>query len=223
MQNQKTITVTGKGLLKIHPDATRVIIELTGIKRDYGEAILLSSESTKNLQNLLQPLGFNPTEIKTVSFSVEPERERYKEYDGYETRLVGYRFNHSLKIEFDSDNRRLSDILFALGHSSMHPEFSLAYTVKNPEAVKNRLLAKAVEDAKIKAEVLAKAAGIHIGELVHIDYSWGKVDFEVRPVQDVCFESCGMAPAGGISMDIEPDDMEAEDTVTVVWEIINEK
>ena len=28
----------------------------------------------------------------------------------------------------------------------------------------------------------------------------------------------------GISMDIEPDDMEAEDTVTVVWEIIiNEK
>lgn len=70
--------------------------------------------------------------------------------------------------------------------------------------------------------MLAKAAGIHIGELDHIDYSWGKVDFEVRPVQDVCFESCGMAPAGGISMDIEPDDMEAEDTVTVVWEIINE-
>ena len=82
---------------------------------------------------------------------------------------------------------------------------------------------RAAEDAKIKAGVLAKAAGIHIGELVHIDYSWGKVDFEVRPVQDVCFESCGMAPAGGISMDIEPDDMEAEDTVTVVWEIINEK
>ena len=81
---------------------------------------------------------------------------------------------------------------------------------------------RAAEDAKIKAGVLAKAAGIHIGELVHIDYSWGKVDFEVRPVQDVCFESCGMAPAGGISMDIEPDDMEAEDTVTVVWEIINE-
>ena len=80
---------------------------------------------------------------------------------------------------------------------------------------------RAAEDAKIKAGVLAKAAGIHIGELVHIDYSWGKVDFEVRPVQDVCFESCGMAPAGGISMDIEPDDMEAEDTVTVVWETKN--
>ena len=79
---------------------------------------------------------------------------------------------------------------------------------------------RAAEDAKIKAGVLAKAAGIHIGELVHIDFSWGKVDFEVRPVQDVCFESCGMAPAGGISMDIEPDDMEAEDTVTVVWDCL---
>ncbi|WP_444214812.1 hypothetical protein [Dialister succinatiphilus] len=30
---------------------------------------------------------------------------------------------------------------------------------------------RAAEDAKIKAGVLAKAAGIHIGELVHIDYS----------------------------------------------------
>ena len=56
-----------------------------------------------------------------------------------------------------------------------------------------------------------------------IDYSWGEIDFEVRPMNrmfmaDECCEQ-PMVGAGRYDMDIEPDDIEVSDTVTIIWEI----
>ena len=52
-------------------------------------------------------------------------------------------------------------------------EFSIEYTVSNPEAAKNKLLGEAVKDSMSKAGVLAAAAGVTLGDIVNIDYSWG--------------------------------------------------
>ena len=120
----------------------------------------------------------------------------------------------------ESDNIRLGKILYALANSEIHPEFRISYTVKDPEAAKNEVLSKAVKDAKAKAVVLAEASGVSLKEMQTIDYSWGEFDLEVRPMQrDMVFESRLMVPEGCYEMDIEPDDIEVTDTVTVVWEI----
>ena len=54
------------------------------------------------------------------------------------------------------------------------PEFSIEYTIKNPEKSKNELLANAVKDSMGKANVLADAAGVVLGDIVTIDFSWAK-------------------------------------------------
>lgn len=61
----------------------------------------------------------------------------------------------------------------ALAHCAVSPEFSIEYTVSNPEAAKNKLLGEAVKDSMSKAGVLAAAAGVTLGDIVNIDYSWG--------------------------------------------------
>ena len=61
----------------------------------------------------------------------------------------------------------------ALAHCPVSPEFSIEYTVSNPEAAKNKLLGEAVKDSMSKAGVLAAAAGVTLGDIVNIDYSWG--------------------------------------------------
>ncbi len=128
-----------------------------------------------------------------------------------------------MKVEFDSDNDRLGKILYALANSSLNPEFRLSYTVKDPEAAKNELLDKAVQDAVAKAGVLTRAANQKLGEIQSIDYSWGRIDFEFSPMDrelmpeadGACVKECAALP-----LDIEPDDIEVGDTVTVVWEIL---
>ena len=98
------------------------------------------------------------------------------------------------------------------------------YTVSDPEAAKNELLGKAVTDAKEKVSVLTQAAGVTLKDIQSIDYSWGEIDFEYRPINRMLMaDECPAAPmvAEGASydMDIEPDDIEVSDTVTVLWEI----
>ena len=216
----RTIRVTGKGQLKVHPDMTRITISLEGMHPEYGETLKRSSEDTEQLKDLLAPFGFEKTDLKTLSFNVEPEHESYKEKGAYKYRLIGYKFIHVMKVEFESDNKRLGKILYALAKCPLHPEFRLSYTVKDPEAAKNELLGKAVQDAMAKAGVLVGAAGLKLGEIQSVDYSWGEINFECRPM-DRELKLCEYAIPGSDSydMDIEPDDIEVQDTVTVVWEI----
>ena len=143
----------------------------------------------------------------------------YKEKDEYKRRFDGYKYTHVLKVEFDSDNKRLGKILYALANCSLNPEFRIGYTVKDPEAVKNELLGKAVQDAVAKAGVLAGAAGLKLGEIQSMDYSWGRVDFEVYPMDKCLAEPMRADGGSSYDLDIEPDDIEVQDTVTVVWEI----
>jgi len=161
--------------------------------------------------------------LKTLNFSIDTEYESYREKDVYKQRFVGYRFRHVMKLEFDSDNERLGKVLYALANCSVKPEFRLSYTVKDPEAAKNELLGKAVMDAKEKAAVLSHAAGVALMDIQSIDYSWGEINFEVHPMNRMLMaEECMEAPvsgAGSYDMDIEPDDIEVSDTVTVLWEI----
>jgi len=220
----KTIRVTGKGQIKVKPDKTRITMSLEGTYPDYGEALRRSSEDTEQLKDLLTNFGFERTDLKTLSFSVDTEYERYKERDTYKQRFVGYKFSHLMKVEFLSDNERLGRVLYALAHCPVKPEFRLSYTVSDPEKAKNELLGKAVTDAKEKAAVLTTAAGVELKAIQSIDYSWGEINFEVHPMNRMLMaEECMAAPMadgiGSYDMDIEPDDIEVSDTVTVLWEI----
>lgn len=215
----RTIRVTGKGQLKVHPDMTRIVITLEGKNFDYGTTLKKSSEATEQLKDLLLPFGFERSDLKTLSFGVDSEYVSYKEKDEYKQRFDGYKYRHVLKVEFDSDNKRLGKILYALAHCSLNPEFRIGYTVKDPEAVKNVLLGKAVQDAIAKAGVLAGAAGLKLGEIQNMDYSWGRVELEVYPMDRCLAEPMCGGGSGSYDLDIEPDDIDVEDTVTVVWEI----
>lgn len=219
MEN-RIIRVTGKGMLKLKPDVTRLTLSLEGICREYADALKRSAEHTGELKKTLEPFGFSAADLKTVYFDVDTEYENYQDKHGtYKNRFVGYRFRHTLKLEFLSDNERLGNVLHALANTAAKPEFRISYTVGDPEAAKNELLGRAVADAKAKAEVLAAAAGVTLSEIRSIDYSWGEIDFEMRPMNR-SFDIVGAhAEITGFDIDLEPDDIEANETVTVIWEI----
>ena len=219
----RTIRVTGKGNLKVHPDMTRITMELEGQYQNYDETLHHSSEDTEHLKDVLSIFGFDRSDLKTLRFDVDTVYESYKYKDTYKQRFVGYKFSHTLKFEFESDNDRLGKILYALANCTVKPEFRISYTVMDPEAAKNELLGKAVADAKEKAAVLTAAAGIKLGNIQSIDYSWGEIDFEYRPMNRYLecadYDACAPVAEKGYAMDIEPDDIDVSDTVTVIWEI----
>jgi len=218
----RTIRVTGKGRIKVKPDMTRITLSLEGIYPEYGETLRRSSQDTEQLKDLLAGFGFERSDLKTLNFSVDTEYENYKDKGTYRQRFVGYKFSHTMKVEFESDNEKLGKVLYALANCDVKPEFRLSYTVKDPEAAKNELLGRAVSDAGEKALVLSKAAGVTLKEIQSIDYSWGQIDFEIQPMNRMLMaKGCcdEVMEEAGYDLDIEPDDIEVSDTVTVIWEI----
>lgn len=216
--NMKTIRVTGTGKISTRPDLTRITISMEGIVPEYGETLKRSSEDTERIRCLLTKFGFDRTDLKTLNFDVQTEYESYQENGVYRQRFAGYRYRHETKVEFDSDNARLGKILYTLANCPVKPEFRLSYTVKDPETVKNALIGKAVADAKEKAVVLSREAGVTLGEIRRIDYSLQQIDFEVRPMGRMLMAKSSANDS--YDMDIEPDDIISSDTVTVVWEIV---
>lgn len=217
---KRTIRVTGKGKISVKPDTTRLTITLNGISKEYADTLSRSSRDTEALKDLMSAFGFERSDLKTLRFDVNTEYETYKYKGEYKQRFAGYRYNHVLKLQFDSDNDRLGMIVYSLAHCDLNPDFQISYTVKDPETAKNTLLGKAVEDAKAKAHVLAKASGVTLKEILRIDYSWGEQDLEVRPAQGLMMaKSMADGTLGRYNLDIEPEDIVVTDTVTVVWEI----
>ena len=217
----RTIRVTGKGQIKVKPDITRITMTLEGIYAEYSETLRRSSLDVEQLKKLLSGFGFERTDLKTLNFSVDPEFESYKDDGIYRQRLIGYKYNHLMKIEFPSDNDRLGRILYALASCPLYPEFRISYTVKDREAAKNELLGKAVTDARGKAAVLTRAAGVSLKDIQSIDYSWGEISFDVQPMRKMSMPDMApmMAEGASYDLDIEPEDIEVSDTVTVIWEI----
>lgn len=222
MANERIIRVTGKGVLKVKPDVTRITMTLEGQNKEYDRILEQSSKDTEALKDILEKYGFERSDVKTLSFNVDTRYESYQAKDrSWKQRFIGYEFKHVMKVEFDSDNARLGKILYSLASAkTIHPDFRISYTVKDKEASKNELLGKAVADAKAKASVLTVTAGVTLKDIRTIDYSWGEIEFDYSPMRDdMRCEKIMLADTGSFDMDIEPDDIEVADTVTVVWEI----
>ena len=215
----KTIRVTGRGQIKVKPDLTRIRITLEDTHASYEETLCRSSERSQALRTLLQFFDFAPSDLKTLNFQVNTEYESYQEDGVYKQRFRGYTYMHEMKIEFPIDNERLGRILFALSESEIKPVFQISYTVSNPEDAKNTVLAQAVSDAAKKARVLADAAGVSLGTIQSIDYSWDQVNLEVRPMMKMMAVGENSTADRAFALDIELEDINLTDVVTVVWEI----
>lgn len=218
---ERTIRVTGKGKLSVKPDTIRLRINMEGIYPEYDKALQKSSEAVELLKDLVEKQGYKRKELKTLYFNIDTEYESYQDRDkSWKRRFQGYKYVHRMKIEFPADNQRLGRMIYALAHCPVSPEFSIEYTVADPEASKNELLGEAIKDSMAKANVLATAANVKLGNIVNIDYSWGEVDFVSKPLEELSLRCCEDAcePAS-YNMDIEPDDIDMADTVTVVWNI----
>lgn len=217
---ERTIKVTGRGKLAVRPDVTRLLLRLEGTRREYNEALELSARMTEELKTVLETFSFDRKALKTLNFSIDSKyRSETDQYGNWKQVFEGYCFTHQLKAEFPSDNARLGNILRALGSCTAEPEIRLEYTVSDPESAKKELLAKAVADSRTKAGILAAAAGVALGEILTVDYSWAELEFVSRPMEaDMkCFREA--LPGDSCSLDIEADDISMTDTVTVVWRI----
>ncbi len=213
----RTITVKGVGRVTAKPDYAVVSLKLEAKNRDYEKAMKTAAEQIASVNSSLSKIGFEKEAVKTTDFRVATDYENYKDPRGnYQNIFRGFTISHQLKLAFDFETKRLAQVLSVVSKCLAHPELKVAFTIRDASAVNDALLEAAAANAKQKAAVLCKASGVKLGQLLAIDYNWGELDIYSDTQYRYDPENV-MEPCAG--PDINPNDINVSDSVTLVWEI----
>ena len=215
----RTITVKGVGNVSVKPDYITITMSVEECTPIYEATMCLAASKVEEIQNAAMRVGYQKTDVKTTRFNVDTRYDSVKDrYGNYKREFMGYVCSYCLKLSFDFDSKQLATVLTALAECGANPELRVAFTVKDPSAVSEALLVSATENARAKAEILCRASGAQLGELLTIDYNWGELNIYSRTRYDVDVDCMPML-ASRAAPDIEPEDIDASDTVAFVWEI----
>ena len=217
----RTITVKGTGNVSARPDYIILTLNIEALSETYDRAMSEAAERIEKMQGAAVRVGYHKENLKTTSFNVQTRYENVKDRQGnYKREFAGYACTYRLKLAFDFDSKQLAKVIPAIADCGAKPELSIAFTVRNPSAVSEKLLISATENARAKAEILCKASGNALGQLLNIDYNWGELDVFSRTSYDVedCIQPL-MAMSKCAAPEIEPDDIDVTDTVAFTWEI----
>jgi hypothetical protein len=106
-----------------------------------------------------------------------------------------------------NDTTRAGEILDAAVSSGSNRIQEIAFDLQNPQPQKDLALTMAIEDARRKAEIAAKAAGVSLGRILEISEGYGYVT------------SASKSFAFDLSTPISPGEMEITASVTMTYEI----
>ncbi|MDO4605199.1 MAG: SIMPL domain-containing protein [Helcococcus sp.] len=214
----RTITIKGTGNLKIKPDYIQLNFSLVSKNFQYERAMNIASESLEKLYNAIINVGFEKDDVKTRYFDVSTDYDSVKDkYGNYKKVFRGYKVNHKLILSFDYDMKKLSNALIAISTSLSDPDLSIDFTIKDSEKAKYDLLKEVAIDARKKAEILCEASGYKLGDLIKIDYDWSEITIFSNTKFSMLREQSIMTASK--SIDMNPEDIDLEDTATFVWEI----
>ena len=212
------ITVRGTANISVKPDLIIVSMDLVSHKYNYEDTMALATNSVVAIEKAIKSVGFNEKELKTTSFNINTSYKSYYDEDNkYKSKFDGYVCEQGLKLQFDLDMKVLSNVLVAIAESKVNPKLNIGFSVKDKDAVSEELLIKATENARKKAEVLAKASRVNLGKLVSIDYNWSELNIYSHTSYEM--ESKSLVMEEAYAPNIEPDDINVRDTVAFVWEI----
>lgn len=214
----RTITVRGVGTASVKPDFIAVTLNIVSKDKEYSKSVEDANRRIELLQRAVVSSGFAKEDLKTLSFNVRTNYEGETDEKGrYHNVFAGYVCRYTLKLSFDMDAKRLAETLTAISDSGANAEFSIQFTVKDPERVSAELLRSATENARQKAEVLCAASGAKLGTLLKIDYDW--TDINVFSASAYTMERERGIVAAGAVPEFEPEDIKSQDSAAFTWEI----
>ncbi len=220
---ERRITVIGRAKVTAPADITIVRTSVSGKEDTYEKAVSKMTETTVKLKDAIEAAGLSRDKLKTSSLSVRQAYRKKKigedryDNDKFEDVPDGYEYSQNVSFEFENSNEILSECLTNINNLEITPKIQFDFRTKDPEAFKLIALAEASKNARDQAETIVTALGAKLGKIVSIskDRVYSRYDDE---------EDCGdigsvKMCANSLSVDVDPEDIATEQTVTVIWEI----
>lgn len=162
-----TISVNGKGEEVVVPDVATFSFGVTETAKTVADAQKVATEKINATLKVVREAGIADKDIKTTSYSINPHYEytngvctQWSCGPGKST-LTGYDVNQTIEVKV-RDIEKAGTILASIGSMEVQNVSGLSFSVDDIDAVKAKARAEAIENAKTKADKLAKDLGVKI-------------------------------------------------------------
>ncbi len=161
----RIITVSGQGVITVIPDLARISIGVSTQNKTAAAALRANNGAMNEVIGNMKRAGIAARDMQTSNLTVQPRQQRYR--DGRPPKVTGYFVSNQLRLTVRRLNQlgALLDDLVAAGANQIH---GITFEVSNAGKMRDAARGSAVEDARRKAELYAKAAGARLGEIVSI-------------------------------------------------------
>ena len=163
------LVVSGDGLAQADPDFAVVRLGATVQAEDAGEAQAQVNAIMQKALEAVKGLDVDEKRVRTTGLSLYPvydNNPRPDQQNG-EPRIVGYRASNVVCVELD-DLSKIGNVIDAAIDAGANELQGVDFQLKDDAEAKSTALREAVASARMKAEVLAEAAGMKLGDLIAI-------------------------------------------------------
>lgn len=164
-QAQRTITVTGEGIVETNPDQATISLGVTTNADTAVAALAANSDAMEKMMTQLAAAGVAAADLQTSNLSLNPN---WSGYDSSSVQTIaGYVASNMLNVRV-RDLDALGAILDAAVSDGANTMNGITFGLAEPNPVMNEARSRAVADATSRATVLAMAAGASLGPIVSI-------------------------------------------------------
>lgn len=156
----RSVSVSGSGEVTAEPDLARVTLGVEARKPTLAEARTEVARTVERVLALTRELRIDPKLVNATRVQVQPE---YSWNDKDRKRvLLGYVVSRQVQVEV-RDLEQLGPLLERAVDAGVNQVNDPVLDSSQRKSLERQAMAKAVEDARFNAEVLAKAAGAKLG------------------------------------------------------------
>jgi uncharacterized protein YggE len=204
----RNITVNGTGVITLSPDLARISIGVQTQDADANRAVADNSDQAQEVVDTLLDFGIEQEDIRTTDFSIFPRQDFDREGQPLE---ISYVVNNTVRVTV-RDLEQVGGVLDAVVQAGANNITGIQFDVADNSAAQADALQAAVLNARARAEALAEAAEVELGQVQSINsfVGGGPAPFVSR--------SFDVAEAA-MDVPISPGQMDITVEVTVVYEI----
>jgi uncharacterized protein YggE len=152
------ITVTGEGEVSIAPDLAVLTAGVTTTGKTAREASETNAKAMTSVMGALKTIGIEERDIATTRLSLFPLRDQK-----VEQRVTGFQAANQLTVKI-RDVAKTADVIDRLVAAGVNDIGDVQFVVSAPSKPLDAAREAAIADARRKAELYAKAAGVILGQ-----------------------------------------------------------
>lgn len=169
VESGREITVTGQAELSVVPDIARITVGVSTTPLASADVALNQmAESFNQVLGAVKGVGVDEDDVKTTNFSVSPQ---YDFIDGRQV-LRGFIASENVVVTV-RDLTKVGEVISSATSTGANQIGGISFEIDEEEGVRAQAEEAAIEQAKGKAERIAKSLGAKLGGVKSYNVSGG--------------------------------------------------